>query len=66
MCFGFLDTSAIAYRLYGLNPQERKAIEALSGFEVYVQNFFLVLKKIKNKKRKIEKVIEDKVKMRWK
>jgi len=30
MCFGFLDTSVIAYWLYGSNSQRREAIKALT------------------------------------
>ena len=52
VCFGFLDTSVIAYRLYGLNPQEQEAIKALTvRVHVGCNKFFFVKEREKKKKR---------------
>ena len=49
--FGFLDTSVIAYRLYGSNAQGRKAIEALTVRSCRsLTGSFLLKKKEKRKK----------------
>ena len=53
--FGFLDTSVVAYKVYGSNPQRREVIEALTVRSHYLVNkFFFVKERKKKKKRKLE------------
>ena len=59
VCFSFLDTFVIAYRLYGSNPQGRKVIEALIAYLIYfVNKFFFIKEREKKRKRKLKVHLE--------